>query len=240
MLVSVFAAVAGAALQPAGEQRDWRGYGVVESVGSSILSFDASRLERSGASVRVWTQSLLHYSGRNSSTVEERHELDCAARTVRGLERVERDPAIGQRAPRRTLREPARPIAAGSNHVFLAGRLCNGAEPAEIGAIAWLNLPDAEGPATRFSFDTAPRQAAGKFQFWLRYQTIGAALPVSTEARLEVDCAARTQRTLERIVQTSPSRAEHVVTPDAAPAPIVRSTRESVLAYLHCPAFGPA
>jgi len=238
MLVTVIAALAGAALQPAQEQRDWRGYGIVQSVGASVISFDASRLERTGASVRVWTQYDQHYSGRNSVSVEERAELDCAARTLRGLERVERD--SGQRERRRTLSEPARPIAAGSNPAFLAERLCSGAEPAEVGAIAWLNLPDAESAATRFSFDTAPRQAVGKFQFWFRYQTPGAGAPVVTEARLEVDCAARTHRQLERIVRTSPSQAEHVVTPDAAPAPIVRSTRESVLAYLHCPAFGPA
>jgi hypothetical protein len=110
------------------------------------------------------------------------------------------------------------------------------AQAADATQWAWLNLPDATGPGARFSYDPEVRRAGTALQARLRYQ---AAIPgrngiAAIEALVEIDCAARTRRTLSETRGRS-----RRLTPDAAPAPIVRGTRESVVAYLHCPGFGP-
>lgn len=109
-----------------------------------------------------------------------------------------------------------------------AGEGVGGTTPIEADSWAWLNIPDVEGPASRFSYFTGVRRDGSRLQARLRYEA-----PARTEALVELDCAARTQRTLER---TTDGRTER--SPGSAPASIASGTRESVLAYLLCPGGG--
>lgn len=99
------------------------------------------------------------------------------------------------------------------------------------GEWAWLNVPGAEGPGARFAYETAVRRAGPLVEVRLRYEE-AAGRPV--EARLALDCVARTARLLERRPQGANRRIPH----DAAAAPVAPGTREAVLLRLLCPA-GP-
>jgi len=92
---------------------------------------------------------------------------------------------------------------------------------------AWLNIPDAEGPDARFSFDTAVRRDGPLLEVRLRYNE-AAGRPV--EARIALDCAARTSRILER---RPPVPARPVPTA-AIVVPAVLNTREAVLMHVLC------
>lgn len=117
--------------------------------------------------------------------------------------------------------------------LFLIAALMVAGQPgeAESGGWAWLNIPDVEGPAARFSYDTAVRRDGGRVHARIRYSVSDAADPV--EALVEIDCLAGTQRTLAEA--RGPRVERH---PDAPAAPIAPATRESVLAYLLCPGGG--
>jgi len=81
----------------------------------------------------------------------------------------------------------------------------------------WLNIPDAQGAGARFSFDTAVRrngQAPGR----------------QVEARIALDCAARTSRLLER----QPPDQARPVSSAAVAVPAGLTTREGVLLHVLC------
>ena len=101
--------------------------------------------------------------------------------------------------------------------------------PAEAAPVewAWLNIPDAEGPGARFSFDTAVRRDGPLMEIRLRYDE-AAGRPV--EARIALDCAARTSRMLER---RPPDPARPVPTAAIA-VPAGLNTREGVLMHVLC------
>jgi len=96
---------------------------------------------------------------------------------------------------------------------------------------AWLNIPDAEGPGARFSFDTAVRRDGPLLEVRLRYDE-AAGRPV--EARIALDCAARTSRILER---RPPDPARPVPTA-AIVVPAGLNTREAVLMHVLCTPAG--
>jgi hypothetical protein len=106
------------------------------------------------------------------------------------------------------------------------------AQPADADRWAWLNIPDAEGPGARFSYDTEVRRTGSRFQAVVRYD---ATIPgrngiARVEALVEIDCAARTWRSLRETRGRS-----RRLTPNATPAPIRRDSRAAVLAQLLCP-----
>ena len=227
---------------------DWRPFAVGEfGFGSSAIAFDAARLERRGGIVRVWTVHSIHYSGRTPSRQETRYDLDCARRTTRRLETVDHPtPGPAVRPLRRRAAGRPQHIAGNGPLTLLAARLCDGAGPAETGAWAWLNIADGEGPDTRFSYEDLTRRDGQRLQFWVRYahvdpQRLGAlrndrALAAERiSARLEINCLARTTRTLEQVKERVTGWPEHVQTPAAAAAPILPNTREAVLMGLRCP-----
>ena len=92
---------------------------------------------------------------------------------------------------------------------------------------AWLNVPNAEGPGARFSFDTAVRRDGQLMEIRLRYDE-AAGRPV--EARIALDCAARTSRLLER---QPPDPARPVPTAASA-VPAGLTSREGVLMHVLC------
>jgi hypothetical protein len=100
--------------------------------------------------------------------------------------------------------------------------------PPAPGEWAWLNIPDAEGPGARFSYETAVRRDGQRLEVRLRYDE-AAGRPVET--RVALDCIARTTRLLERRPRQSTRRIPH----DAAAALVVPNTREAVLLRLLCP-----
>src|SRR6476469_4520288 len=95
------------------------------------------------------------------------------------------------------------------------------------GEWAWLNIPDAEGPGARFSFDTAVRRDGPLVEVRLRYDE-AAGRPVV--ARITLDCAARTARMLER----RPSDPARAVPTDAIVVPAGLNSREAVLMHVLC------
>lgn len=240
MLLTTFSALA---LQAAASGQDWHPYAIVPAGNvQTALSFDASRLERRGAAVLVWTAGLDH-TGASPVLNLTRYRIDCAARTALAGEFIrnatlrpdERSEPLTEEEPVSLDRAPPTP------QTRLAARLCNGAVPAEVGPQAWLNIPDAEGPGARFSYDTGVRRDGPRLQAWVTYAADGGD---PTEARVELDCVARTHRTLERLTTNArlplaperpPTQAETRTAPAAA---ITSGTRESVLAFLLCPGGG--
>ena len=104
-----------------------------------------------------------------------------------------------------------------------------------LGAWAWLNIPDAEGPGARFSYDTEVVRAGPRVQARIRFDALipGRNGRVTVEALVELDCVARTRRTLHETRGRS-----SFPTPRAAPAPILRGSREGALAVVLCPGGG--
>jgi hypothetical protein len=109
------------------------------------------------------------------------------------------------------------------------------AEPAPPAPVewAWLNIPGAQGPGARFSFDAAVRRNGPLVEIRLRYDE-AAGRPV--EARIELDCVARTSRLLER----QPPDSTPVVPHGATAPPAGLTTREAVLMHVLCLPAPPA
>jgi hypothetical protein len=229
---------------------DWRPFTAgAFGFGFSTIRFDASRLERRGQAVRVWTRHAFHYSGRTPSAHEIRYEVDCGRRTARVLATADYHNEFRRadaRPTRRRLARPAEPVQGDDRLAPLAARLCLGSAPAPASALAWLNIPDGEGPGARFSYEDPPRRDGPKLWVWVRYNIIDperlqalrgdAGLAArQVDDRIELDCVARTARALERIGDGSPGAPDHAQTPEASPAPILPNTREAVLMRLLCP-----
>jgi hypothetical protein len=111
------------------------------------------------------------------------------------------------------------------------------AQPAP-GEWAWLNIPDAEGPGARFAYETAVRRDGPRVEIRLRYADGDPRrprrAPVRVEARIALDCTARTAQLLERR-----PRDAHVRTPGAVtPVPVLMTSREAVLMRLLCAGGG--
>lgn len=100
--------------------------------------------------------------------------------------------------------------------------------PPPPGEWAWLNIPDAQGPGARFSYDTTVRRTGPLVELRLRYDE---AANRAVEARIELDCAARTSRLLER----RPPDPARPAAPAAAAVPSGLTTREGVLMHVLCP-----
>ena len=91
----------------------------------------------------------------------------------------------------------------------------------------WLNIPDAQGPGARFSFDTAVRRNGPLLEIRLRYDE---APGRQVDARIALDCAARTSRLLER----QPPDPARPVSSAAVAVPAGLTTREGVLMHVLC------
>lgn len=246
MLLSSILALA---LQADPSRWDWRPFAVGGfGFGDSAMTFDAARIERRGTVVRAWERHSFNYSGRMPSDHETRYEIDCAARTARITATVEYPNMPGSfRAIRRRVTEAARPIAPDSTEAGLAARLCREGVPVAVGAWVWLDSPGAEGPEARFAYEDSPWRDGPQVRLWVSYETVDPERArridieprlarVDVVARIELNCAARTARTLELLTSgpfREPTRAE---TPAAAPLPVVAQTREAVLMTRLCPA----
>ena len=107
--------------------------------------------------------------------------------------------------------------------------------PPARGEWAWLNIPDREGPGTRFSYETAVRRDGQRVEIHLRYEADYSAPsnphPVSVDERIVLDCVARTTRILEsRSLTPGTGLLYNTLVEPVAPA-----TREAVLMGLLCP-----
>jgi|GEM_PF-6736697 len=225
---------------------DWRPYAVGGfGFGESAIYYNAGRLERRAAIVRVWTRHSFHYSGRNPSEHHTRYEIDCGRRAARVLSTIDYDFITYREQPRpRRRRESFAPIGRESNLAGLAERVCDGAAPAA--APAWIALPDpVPSAAAPLSYDPAVRRRGGKVHVWTRYVTIDERIrlqvspgaseaEVRTDALIELDCAGRTQRTLDRLIVGPIYQPSHDPGADAPPAPIAAGSREAALAARLC------
>lgn len=242
ILLSLTAASLAATAEP-----DWRPYAVGGfGFGDSAISYDAGRLDRRASVVRVWTRHSFHYSGRMPSNHETRYEIDCARRASRVLATIDyANFNYREQPPLQRRRESFAPIAQESNIARLAERVCDGTAPAA--ARSWVELPDpvSGAVAAQFSYDPALRRRDGRVRLWIRYRTIderiqrqtepgSSTAEVRTDALIELDCARRTQRTLDRLIIGPIYQPRHEPGPEALPAPIAAGTREAVLAARLC------
>lgn len=228
-------------------QSDWRPYAVGGfGFGDSAISYEAGRLDRRASVVRVWTRHSFHYSGRTPSNHETRYEIDCARRASRVLATIDyANFNYREQPPLQRRRESFAPIAQESNIARLAERVCDGAAPAALPA--WVELPDPVPGAVagRFAYDPTLRVRGGMVNVWIRYRTIderiqrqtqpgSSTAEVRTDALIELDCARRTQRTLDRLIVGPIYQPRHEPGSAAPPAPIAAGSREAALAARIC------
>lgn len=115
------AGIALAAAPAAQAQQSWSHLGSAE--GEWDVSYDPSRLERSGATVKVWLKRDLVEIANGVSYFISQAEIDCAEETARILYTASYDPA-GAVVARDTQPVPAEPIPAGSFFQTLQERVC--------------------------------------------------------------------------------------------------------------------
>lgn len=107
--------------------------------------------------------------------------------------------------------------------------------PPAPGEWAWLNIPDREGPGARFSYETAVgrdgQQLEIRYRFEQNFSPAPGERPVGIEARIALDCAARTVRILDWRSLTPGIGLLY----NRNAEPVRPNTREAVLMQLLCP-----
>ncbi len=113
--------IALAAAPAAHAQQSWSHLGTAE--GEWTVSYDPSRLDRSGATVKVWLKRDLVAIAEGVSYFISQAEIDCAERTARILFTASYD-AAGSVVARDPQPVPAEPIPPGSFFETVQERVC--------------------------------------------------------------------------------------------------------------------
>jgi len=108
------------------DEPDWREFDRrPRGWGETPTFYDAARIERREARVRMWIRYRIMLSGLPDPRIEARIEIDCAGQRSRTLESITSDGAGSFAGPlRQRFHRRLRPIAAGSVEAALARRVC--------------------------------------------------------------------------------------------------------------------